>query len=201
MSSTPPFRQARRADRGVSGPHSGAHASARRAGLSDSIPRSGLSTATTSSTIRISSFEIGGETAYFLGRADLMARNLDGRVEVLGPVEQARLRQELPAIFDSAFSDTASSWELSPGEPGRVAGVEGRAARGRQVRPAAAGAPRLGSPAAPGARQDSEAPPAGLTGVLASDRGDAGAGDRGAGRTRPAARRGGRRNGQRPHAP
>ena len=48
----------------------------------------------------------------FLGSADLMTRNLDRRVEVLVPVEQARLRQELTAIFDSALADTESSWEL-----------------------------------------------------------------------------------------
>ena len=61
---------------------------------------------------RVYSFEIGDETEIFLGSADLMTRNLDRRVEVLVPVEQARLRQELTAIFDSAFADTDSSWEL-----------------------------------------------------------------------------------------
>ena len=61
---------------------------------------------------RVYSFEIGDETETFLGSADLMTRNLDRRVEVLVPVEQARLRQELTAIFDSAFADTESSWEL-----------------------------------------------------------------------------------------
>ena len=62
---------------------------------------------------RLYGFEIGGETEFFLGSADLMNRNLDRRVEVLVPVEQGRLRQELTAVFDSAWSDTASSWELS----------------------------------------------------------------------------------------
>ena len=42
-----------------------------------------------------------------------MPRNLDHRVEVLVPVEQARLRQELTAIFDSAFADKTTSWELA----------------------------------------------------------------------------------------
>ncbi|HUP31847.1 MAG TPA: polyphosphate kinase 1 [Gaiellaceae bacterium] len=63
---------------------------------------------------RLYGFEIAGETEFFLGSADLMTRNLDRRVEVLVPVEQSRLRQELTAIFDSAWSDTASSWELAP---------------------------------------------------------------------------------------
>jgi polyphosphate kinase len=61
---------------------------------------------------RVYSFEVGDETETFLGSADLMTRNLDRRVEVLVPIEQARLKQELTAIFDSAFADTASSWEL-----------------------------------------------------------------------------------------
>ncbi|MBA2383838.1 MAG: polyphosphate kinase 1 [Actinobacteria bacterium] len=62
---------------------------------------------------RLYAFEIGDETEIFLGSADLMTRNLDRRVEVLVPVEQARLRQELTAILDSAFADTTSSWELA----------------------------------------------------------------------------------------
>ena len=61
---------------------------------------------------RVYAFEIGDETEMFLGSADLMTRNLDHRVEVLVPVEQPRLKQELTAVFDSAFADTESSWEL-----------------------------------------------------------------------------------------
>jgi polyphosphate kinase len=62
---------------------------------------------------RLYGFEIGGETEFFLGSADLMNRNLDRRIEVLVPVEQGRLRQELSAVFDSAWSDTATSWSLA----------------------------------------------------------------------------------------
>ncbi|MDX6440096.1 MAG: polyphosphate kinase [Gaiellaceae bacterium] len=61
---------------------------------------------------RLYAFEIGDEIEVFLGSADLMTRNLDRRIEVVVPVEQTRLRQELTAIFDSSFADTASSWEL-----------------------------------------------------------------------------------------
>jgi len=63
---------------------------------------------------RMYGFEIGDEVAVFIGSADLMTRNLDRRIEVVVPVEQPRLRQELIAIFDSSFADTASSWELAP---------------------------------------------------------------------------------------
>jgi polyphosphate kinase len=62
---------------------------------------------------RMYSFEINDEAEYFIGSADLMTRNLDRRVEVIVPIEQHRLRQELGAIFDSAFSDTDSSWQLA----------------------------------------------------------------------------------------
>ena len=62
---------------------------------------------------RLYGFEIGDDVEVFLGSADLMTRNLDRRIEVVVPVEQKRLRQEMVAIFDSAFADTSSSWELA----------------------------------------------------------------------------------------
>ena len=61
---------------------------------------------------RVFSFEAGDLHEVFLGSADLMARNLDGRVEVVVPVEGARLRQELMAIFDSAMADNVAAWQL-----------------------------------------------------------------------------------------
>jgi polyphosphate kinase len=48
----------------------------------------------------------------FLGSADLMPRNLDRRIEVLVPVENARTRQELGTMLDSVFSDDTHAWEL-----------------------------------------------------------------------------------------
>ena len=56
-----------------------------------------------------------------------MPRNLDHRIEVLVPVENARVRQEIHAILDSAFADddlgvaaaarTESGRRLAPGGP------------------------------------------------------------------------------------
>jgi polyphosphate kinase len=43
-----------------------------------------------------------------------MPRNLDRRIEVLVPVENARARQELNALLDSVFADTTNTWELQP---------------------------------------------------------------------------------------
>jgi polyphosphate kinase len=62
---------------------------------------------------RIYWFEAGDETSVYMGSADLMPRNLDGRIEVLVPVESARPRQELGAVLDSAFADDTNAWELA----------------------------------------------------------------------------------------
>jgi polyphosphate kinase len=62
---------------------------------------------------RIYSFETEDATTVYLGSADLMPRNLDHRVEVLVPVEGARVRQELSALLDSLFADNTSAWELA----------------------------------------------------------------------------------------
>jgi len=61
---------------------------------------------------RIYWFEAGEETNVYVGSADLMPRNLDRRIEVLTPVENARAKGELAAILDSAFADTTNAWEL-----------------------------------------------------------------------------------------
>ncbi|MFN0154406.1 MAG: polyphosphate kinase 1 [Gaiella sp.] len=63
---------------------------------------------------RIYEFSTPEETTLYLGSADLMPRNLDRRIEVLVPVEQARARQELLAVLDSVFADTTNAWALSP---------------------------------------------------------------------------------------
>ena len=56
----------------------------------------------------------------WIGSADLMPRNLDRRVEVLAPVEDARLRARIAAALDALLSDTRFAWD---------------ARRGRQVEP------------------------------------------------------------------
>ncbi len=63
---------------------------------------------------RIYSFEVDDEASVYMGSADLMPRNLDRRIEVLAPVENARARAEVGAILDSTFSDTTNTWELGP---------------------------------------------------------------------------------------
>ncbi len=57
-------------------------------------------------------FEAGDRSAFYLGSADLMPRNLDHRVEVLAPIADIGLQSELAGTFDTLLSDTATSWEL-----------------------------------------------------------------------------------------
>jgi len=53
---------------------------------------------------RIYAFEAGNRTTTYIGSPDLMTRNLDHRNEVLVPVENARVRQDIHAILDSALA-------------------------------------------------------------------------------------------------
>jgi polyphosphate kinase len=61
---------------------------------------------------RIYSFEADDRVATYIGSPDLMQRNLDHRIEVLAPVENARARQEVHAILDSALADDTNAWTL-----------------------------------------------------------------------------------------
>ncbi|HEY2542389.1 MAG TPA: polyphosphate kinase 1 [Gaiellaceae bacterium] len=63
---------------------------------------------------RLFFFEAGDRTAYYLGSADMMPRNLDHRVEVVTPVEDLAVQSELAATLDTLLSDNTSSWELKP---------------------------------------------------------------------------------------
>jgi polyphosphate kinase len=72
-------------------------------------------------------FQAGGKTTYLLGSADLMPRNLDHRIEILVPVEEARAQRELSRTFDSIMADTRWSWALrADGSWERVRGKKGR---------------------------------------------------------------------------
>jgi len=64
---------------------------------------------------RVYSFEAGERVATYIGSADLMQRNLDHRIEVLVPVENARVRSEIHGVLDSALADNVNSWILKPG--------------------------------------------------------------------------------------
>lgn len=61
---------------------------------------------------RIYYFYNNGEEEYFIGSADSMKRNLESRVEVLGPVEEPPLQQELRMALDAQLGDQRAAWEM-----------------------------------------------------------------------------------------
>jgi polyphosphate kinase len=61
---------------------------------------------------RLFLFDAADHTGCFMGSADLMPRNLDHRVEVVTPIEDAALQAELVSTFDALWRDTATSFEL-----------------------------------------------------------------------------------------
>jgi len=64
---------------------------------------------------RVYRFENDGAPEFYLGSADWMKRNLDRRVEIVAPVEDPKLREELDAILDVYLQDNASAWDMQPG--------------------------------------------------------------------------------------
>ncbi len=77
---------------------------------------------------RIMTFEAGERKIVLIGSADLLTRNLDRRVEVLAPVEDAALQARVEGILDALLADTRHAWKLgadgtwsrvrpAPGEP------------------------------------------------------------------------------------
>nr|MDQ3725994.1 RNA degradosome polyphosphate kinase [Actinomycetota bacterium] len=61
---------------------------------------------------RIYAFRRGEETRVLMGSADLMPRNLDSRVELVAPVEDAALKADLLDVLERSFADNSSSWDL-----------------------------------------------------------------------------------------
>lgn len=61
---------------------------------------------------RVFFFEAGDTTSTFMGSADLMPRNLDHRIEVVVPIEDARVEAEMRTVMDTLLADNASAWEL-----------------------------------------------------------------------------------------
>jgi polyphosphate kinase len=61
---------------------------------------------------RIYSFERDGESHMYIGSADLMPRNLYNRVELLAPVENPRVKDQLADTLTRALADNTNSWLL-----------------------------------------------------------------------------------------
>jgi polyphosphate kinase len=61
---------------------------------------------------RVYAFHRGDESLVLIGSADLMPRNLDTRVELVAPVEDEVLRDDLLDTLERAFADDTHAWEL-----------------------------------------------------------------------------------------
>jgi polyphosphate kinase len=61
---------------------------------------------------RIFAFRRGDEWSVYIGSADLMPRNLDTRVELVAPVEDPILRDDLLDTLDRCLADDVNAWEL-----------------------------------------------------------------------------------------
>ena len=55
-----------------------------------------------------------GDTVWLIGSADVMARNLDARVETLVPVKSPKLRKQIESVINEYLSDTSAAWFLEP---------------------------------------------------------------------------------------
>ena len=71
---------------------------------------------------RVFHFHNGGDERMFISSADWMPRNLDRRVELLVPVDDAASRRRLVRILQTHSRDTVNAWQLhSDGRYQRVA--------------------------------------------------------------------------------
>jgi polyphosphate kinase len=61
---------------------------------------------------RIYAFQRGDDWRVLTGSADLMPRNLDSRVELVTPVEDPALREELIDVLERSLADNTNAWEL-----------------------------------------------------------------------------------------
>jgi len=61
---------------------------------------------------RIFVFQNGGNPLVYMGSADLMPRNLYRRVEVMFPVEDERLKQQLLDTLELMWRDNTNAWEI-----------------------------------------------------------------------------------------
>jgi polyphosphate kinase len=62
---------------------------------------------------RIYAFQAGDVSRMYIGSPDLMKRNLDHRIEVLMPVENARAQKEIDTVLESALADDTNAWVLA----------------------------------------------------------------------------------------
>jgi polyphosphate kinase len=83
---------------------------------------------------RLYCFEIDDQKTYLMGSADLMARNLDHRIEMIIPIEAPHVRAEIETIFRRLLSDNTQAWTLgSDGHWQRIEPAPGDRRRSAQA--------------------------------------------------------------------
>jgi polyphosphate kinase len=65
---------------------------------------------------RLYGFRRGPDRLWWMGSADLMPRNLDTRVELLTPIEDPALRDEVEDTLEHCLADDTFAWELRSDE-------------------------------------------------------------------------------------
>ena len=68
---------------------------------------------------RVFMFANAGDPTYYIGSADWMTRNLDSRVEVVCPIYDNALQQELKDMFEIAWNDNVKA-RINNGPDGNV---------------------------------------------------------------------------------
>jgi polyphosphate kinase len=63
---------------------------------------------------RVFAFDSGDERRVLMGSADFMARNLDDRVELITPIMDPVVADDLVALLDVMLADTSNAWVLHP---------------------------------------------------------------------------------------
>ncbi len=61
---------------------------------------------------RIYHFHNAGDEEWYIGSADCMKRNLESRVEIVAPVEDPALREELRTVLDAQLTPGRGAWEM-----------------------------------------------------------------------------------------
>lgn len=82
---------------------------------------------------RIFYFQNGDQEEIYMGSADWMPRNLDKRVEILFPVEDPDLKEEVKHILDIQLADTLKAYELNPDNVYEKIDKRGKALLGAQA--------------------------------------------------------------------
>lgn len=83
---------------------------------------------------RIFHFANGGEDEVYISSADWMPRNLDRRIEMLVPIDDAACKKELIEILDVYFRDNTKAWILhSDGSYSRVDPGKAKKMRAQEI--------------------------------------------------------------------